>query len=280
MLFFLFSSPSYLEIDSLAVWALACVVLIFIARENIRFLSHTQRISITLFGVFLCFFSFINIPLGFGNPPYSIGDFSLFLSGLGIIIFGVLGLRSFILPVSIPCATVIGFQLYDHTLRHQEWISAPLIPPIVAVNTLLLNLVGIPARSSNDVITILSRSGTPVSLVIGGDCTGIWSLGTFTACVIVMLVAFPRLISREGGFLVLSGYIGTFIFNYMRIFFIFVSGYLYGPVGVIQTAHIHIGWIAFSLWMFVFWYYVLTRFLRITLRRNTQDGQSSKDENR
>jgi hypothetical protein len=61
---------------------------------------------------------------------------------------------------------------------------------------------------------------------------------------------------------------------------IFVSGYLYGPVGVIQTAHIHIGWVAFSLWMFVFWYYVFTRFLRITLRRNKQDGPSPNDENR
>jgi exosortase/archaeosortase family protein len=183
-----------------------------------------------------------------------------------LIIFGLLGFSSFLLPVSFPLIAVLGFQSYELFLRHQEWIAAPLIPPTVTITLLLLNLAGVAAHSSSNVIMFTSKFGEPIQLAIVADCTGIWSLGTFTVAALIVLSSFPQAISKKGALLLIIGYIGTYAANIMRVFFISLSGYLYGPSGVIESAHVHIGWIIFSIWMVIFWYIFFTRYLNFTLR--------------
>ena len=65
--------------------------------------------------------------------------------------------------------------------------------------------------------------------------------------------------------LILVGYIGTYASNIGRIAIISLSGYIYGPEGVIEQVHVHTGWILFSLWMVIFWYYFFTRHLGFSL---------------
>jgi exosortase/archaeosortase family protein len=263
--FFIFTSASYLKIDAIGIWILSGIAILYRSRKEISLLSTRNRIRVVVMGIFVCIFSFINIPIGFGNPPYSIGDFSIFLSGLGLVFFGFFGFKSLLLPVSFPLIAVLGFQSYELFLRHQEWLASPLVPPTIAITLFLLNLVGINAYSHSNIISFSSKSGVPIQLAIVADCTGIWSLGTFTIATLIVLTSFPQAISRKGALLIFIGYIGTYVANIVRVFMISLSGYFYGPAGVIERAHIHIGWVIFSTWMIIFWYYFFTQYLGFSL---------------
>jgi exosortase/archaeosortase family protein len=221
--------------------------------------------KVIILGIVVTIFSFVNIPLGFGNPPYSIGDFSIFLAGIGLILVGLFRIRSYILPLALPLIAVIGFQVYDHFLRNEDLIVAPLIPPVVFVTQFLLNSVGIPAQTAGNLIWYNSLQGAPITISIVSDCTGIWSLGTFTIASLIVITSFPQSKSLKGFFLILIGYCGTYVANLMRVFIIALSGYFFGPVGVIEQTHVHIGWIVFTLWMGIFWYYFFTRFLGLSV---------------
>ncbi len=112
----------------------------------------------------------------------------------------------------------------------------------------------------------MSASGIPIYLQIGGDCTGIWSLGTFTIATIIVLIGFPQALSRKGAGYILIGYVGTYLANILRIYVISMSGYIYGPSGVMENVHIYIGWIIFTIWMVIFWYLFFIRYLKISFR--------------
>jgi exosortase/archaeosortase family protein len=82
--------------------------------------------------------------------------------------------------------------------------------------------------------------------------------------IVVVAIGFPKTLSRKGILFILLGYLGTIGVNILRIFLISLSGYLYGPSGVLQSAHINIGWMIFTRWMVVFWFFFFTRVLGIT----------------
>jgi len=255
---------SYMEMDAFGMWVLSCLAILYLARKKTGQFSKIQQQIIVLIGILMCIFSFISIPIGITNPPWGIGEFSLLLSGIGVILFGLLNFRSLVLPVSIPFIAVIGFGIYELFIRNEAWITAPLIPFIVILTIWLLHLFGIPSVVDDNIISFISRTGDPVYLAIVSDCTGIWSLGTFTISVIIVLSSFPKSISRKSILLIGIGYLGTFCANVVRILVISLSGYYFGPKGVIEQVHVHIGWIVFSLWMIIFWYYYFTRQIGIS----------------
>ena len=104
-------------------------------------------------------------------------------------------------------------------------------------------------------------SGETIRLAVVSDCTGIWSLGTFAVACIIVLATFPEAITKRGGLLILIGFIGTYASNIGRIAIIALSGYIFGPEGVVEQVHVHTGWILFTAWMLIFWYYFFTRHL-------------------
>jgi len=267
---------SYMEIDALGIWVLSCIVILYLSgKKTGRFSDNQQRIVIAI-GIMMCIFSFISIPLGITNPPYTIGELSLLLSGIGVLLFGLYNFRSLVLPVSIPFIAVIGFGVYELFIRNEEWITAPVIPYIVILTLSLLRLFGISAVSDGNIISFISLTGSPVYLSIVSDCTGIWSLGTFTVTVIIVLSSFPKSISKKSLLLIGIGYLGTFCANVLRILIISLSGYYFGPSGVIEQVHVHIGWIVFSLWLIIFWYYYFTRQVGISFKnigRNQETDQ-------
>jgi len=265
ILFFLFTKTSYQKIDAVFIWILSCIGILYLAQKPYTPLGDIGRRKVIILGIVVIIFSFLNIPLGFGNPPYSIGDFSIFLAGFGLILVGAYRIRSYILPVILPLFAIVGFQVYDHFLRHEDLIAAPLIPPVVLITQFLLNSVGIHAKTAGNLIWFNSIPGAPIYLSIVSDCTGIWSMGTFTIATLIVMTSFPEAKSRKGFLLIFIGYLGTYIANLMRVFIIALSGYFFGPVGIIEQTHIHIGWIVFTLWMVIFWYYFFTKFLGLTL---------------
>jgi exosortase/archaeosortase family protein len=264
LLFSFNTRASYMKIDLLFVWGLSCFALLYQVKKEIQILPKQFRNTIIITGILLCIFSFINIPLGFGNPPYSLGDFTLLLAGMGLIAFGILGYESCAVPIVFPAVAVLGFQLYELFVRNQDWITAPLIPFTVSNTVFLLHLMGITTSVYSNVITYTSLTGAPVNLAIVSDCTGIWSLGTFTMTALIVLSSFEKGRTRKGLSLILIGYLGTYAANHARILLIALMGYYYGPRGLIQDVHIHAGWIMFGLWLIIFWYYFFTRQLGIT----------------
>ena len=189
-----------MEFDALGIWVLTCLVMIYLSRKKTGQFSDKQLQIIIIIGILMCIFSFISIPLGITNPPYSIGELSLLLSGIGVLVFGLLNFRSLVLPVSIPFIAVMGFSLYELFIRNEEWITAPIIPYIVTLTISLLNLFGIRSVSDGNVISFISLTGSPVYLSIVSDCTGIWSLGTFTITVIIVLSSFPKVFPKKASY--------------------------------------------------------------------------------
>jgi len=275
LLYFVFSAMSYFKVDALSIWVFSCIIIFYQSRKPIKELSSEWGRNVIILGLIICAFSFLNIPLGFGNPPYSIGDFSIFLSGAGLVLFGLYRIRSYLIPVAIPFIAVIGFQLYELFLVHEQTLSAPLLPFTIFLTSIILSILGIPAVINGDIVYFMSKTGDPIYLQVTPECTGIWSLGTFTIMAILVLATFPEGLTKRGLLLIGIGYLGTYIGNALRIGAISMSGYLYGPTGVIENTHLHFGWIFFLCWMTIFWYYFFTRHLGISFYK--KDKEIPKD---
>ena len=269
--FFLATRITDLMINALCLWIFSCLILYFQSRkEKISPFIPAQRNVTILLGFGLIFLSIINIPLGFGNPPFSIGDFSILLSGIGLIIIGLYNIRSYMVSMVLPAIIVLGFQVYELVLRNEQALAAPLVPPTVFLSTSLIRSLGIPAASQSNMITMTAKSGETIRLLVNPECTGIWSLVTFSAILLMVLFTFPEAISIKGALLVGIGYVGTYIGNILRIGAISMSGYISGPSGAIEDTHLYFGWMIFLIWMAIFWYYFFTRFIRISLRSQNQ----------
>jgi exosortase/archaeosortase family protein len=277
--FILTQKSSYMEFDALGMWVLSCLAIIYLSRKKTGIFSQNQQRIIIFIGFAICILSFISIPLGLTNAPYSIGEISLLLSGIGVIVFSRLNFRSLVLPVSVPFIAVMGYGVYEIFLRNEDWITAPLIPFITNITIILLNLLGISPVTNGNIISFMSQTGSPIYLSIVSDCTGIWSLGTFTVAVIIVLSSFPASITKKSLLLIAIGYLGTFIANITRILLIALAGYFFGPVGVLEDVHVHIGWIVFSLWMIIFWYYYFTRQVGISFFKKGIPKDSGNNNN-
>jgi len=273
-LFVIVLPPAYFELDALGIWVLTSIGILYLSRKAMDGPFRERPVIIAL-GAGLMVFSFFSIPLRFTHPPYSIGEYTLLLSGAGLVLFGLCRFRPLIVPVALPSLAVIGFSGYELFLRNQDWITAPLVPVTTAISVSVLNLIGINSVVSDNIFTFVSQTGSPISLSIVSDCSGIMSLGTFTIAAVIVLANFPRSITMTGMAWILIGYAGTYGANILRIVLIALSGYYFGPVGVIEKVHVNIGWIVFSLWMLVFWYYFFSRQVGIPFFGPKKDGQES-----
>jgi exosortase/archaeosortase family protein len=275
-IFLLFVGKTYYTFDAFGIWILSCIAIIYLSKKKIEYLKENQKIIVIAIGLVICVLSFVTIPLGISQPPYSIGEYSVLLSGMGLILFGAFKIRSLLLPVLIPFIAVMGYDGYRLFLQYADKATAPLIPFTVSLTTTILSGIGIQtAVTDGNIITFLSQNGVPISLVIIGECTGIVSLGTFTIALIIVITSFPQRITRKSLGLIAIGYIGTYCANIGRIVLIVLSGYFFGPTGVMEQVHVHIGWIMFSSWMIIFWYYFFTRHLGFSIfnKGNRRDKQ-------
>jgi len=213
-------------------------------------------------GLLVAFSSFANELLAligsnmhFWNPPYSLGEFTVLLSGLSVAFFAFLGYSALMLPSGFSALVITVYQIYDIYEKNLEWIAAPLLGPTTQLAVLVLNILGVNATWSKDyVISYIARDGIPAAVQIVIDCTGIWSLSAFSASVILVSLSFPKVFSAKGSVYLAVGYIGTYAANILRIVAICLSVYYDRTSGLVPATHMHAGWIAFSGWMLVFWY--------------------------
>lgn len=267
---FVYFPKSLLSHMVLFIWIVSGIVVLYRAKKADRVkMQYPERILFLIIGLLVIALSFINkllnfinIQFTFWNEPYSIGEFSVLLSGLTIIFFSLLGYRKLILPASFPLITLSVYQIFELFKGNIEWIASPLLGPTTWLTVKVLNIFGVNASYSSDyVINFLTREGQTMNIPIVIDCTGIWSLSAFTASVLLVAIVFPKIFSRKGIFFVAIGYIGTYIANIIRVCIICFSAYLYGYSEATMMTHIHAGWVAFSIWMFIFWYFFFSGYL-------------------
>jgi exosortase/archaeosortase family protein len=263
--FLLVIEKTYYSFDAFGIWIFSCLALIYLSSQKNEYLEVKRKLIVIAIGFSICIWSFISIPLGISNPPYSIGEYSVLLSGIGLILFGQLKMRKLLFPVLIPFIAITGYEMYHLFMRYIDIMTAPLIPFTLSLTTNLLGVIGLRYTTYDNIITFISQNGDPISIAIVGECTGIISLGTFTIALIIVLTAFPKSITKKSLGIIAFGYIGTYCANISRIVLIVMSGYFFGPSGVIEQVHVHIGWILFSSWMIIFWYYFFTRHLGFSI---------------
>lgn len=233
--------------------------------RGVSHLPIKDRPKYILLGFLVAASSFINYiiyPAQFWNPPYSIGEFGVLVSGLSLMFFAYLGYRNLLAPAVFPAFVLFCAQLYDTYQKIIDFIAAPLLGPTTNLTVLILNLIGVKASSSPDyIIEFLSRSGEAIRIQIVVDCTGVWSLSAFTASLLVVSLAFPKIFSRKHIKFIAFGYAGTYVANILRVVAICLSAYFYGYGAVTEATHKHAGWVAFSGWMIIFWYLFFSRHL-------------------
>ena len=110
--FLLFVGKTYYTFDAFGIWILSCIALLYLARKKIEYLEERQKFLVIILGLCICGLSFVSIPLGISQPPFSIGEYSVLLSGIGLVLFGALRMRSLLLPVLIPAVAIMGYDGY------------------------------------------------------------------------------------------------------------------------------------------------------------------------
>jgi exosortase/archaeosortase family protein len=260
--FYLTSNIALTSHYSLFIWIIAGIVALYTAKNKInQGLSGNESLPIYILAVSSAVFSFFCIRVGFCNPPYNIGEFTMLLSSLSIIYFTYLGFRPLIMPSAFPLISVLGYQVFDLFQENIDSLSQPFVQPTTELTAFMLRLFSLSVDVEGNIISFLSVDGSLMPIKIVPDCTGIWSIGAFTASLILVALVFPRVFSRESVPYIMVGYVGTYAANITRVVLICLSAYFYGYSGATQIVHVHAGWVAFSTWMIIFWYLFFSRYL-------------------
>ncbi len=260
--FYLSSNISLTSHYSLFIWFIAGIGALYTAKNKTnKGLTGNESLAIYTLGILAAVSSFTCIDIGFCNPPYNMGEFTILLSSLSIIYFTYLRYRPIIVPSAFPLISVLGYQVFDLFQENIDSLSQPFVEPTTELTAFILKFFGISVEVNGNIISFLSINGSLIPIKIVPDCTGIWSLGAFTASLILVALVFPRVFSRESMPYIIVGYVGTYVANITRVVLICLSAYFYGYSGATEIVHVHAGWVAFSTWMILFWYLFFSRYL-------------------
>ena len=120
----------------------------------------------------------------------------------------------------------------------------------------ILNLIGIPASSLGDTVTITFNDGYPHTLGISAACAGLYSFSIFVSAFVSYVLVFERLPAKLMTFVLAVGLLAAYLGNLFRMVIIGVVGYFNGMDDLLWT-HKNVGWMIFLSWSAVFWYLVM-----------------------
>jgi len=261
---FFLQPPSLTAHLAVFIWFFTGLIVLYLVKKKDfgKTLRAWEKYAAIVLGIFFCILSFFFVQLGLGNPPYSIDDLSILVSGLTLIFFSILGFRRLLFASAIPLVAVISFQVYDKVRLALETLAEPLIPPVVSISVFFLNLLGVDAFAEGNRIMFTTIEEKLIGVPIVFDCTGVESMGTFLLASAVVFYIFRDMKMRKKMLFLGIGIIGTYTANILRVVLICLSGYYYGTQGLIQTVHVHAGWILFSVWMLIFWYAFFVSYMK------------------
>jgi archaeosortase C (PEF-CTERM variant) len=120
----------------------------------------------------------------------------------------------------------------------------------------ILDHIGIPAQSSDNLVMITFQDGTEQWLSISAYCAGLYSFSIFVAAFVAFVLVFERLPARLMAFVLAVGLVAAYLGNLFRMTVIGIVGY-YEGLDALLWAHENAGWIIFLGWSSVFWYLVI-----------------------
>ncbi len=120
----------------------------------------------------------------------------------------------------------------------------------------ILDLVGIPASSSANWVTITFNDGTVQTLGISAYCAGLYSFSIFVSAFMSFILVLERLKPKPMVGIMALGLVIAYLGNLFRMVVIGIVGYFYG-IDALMWAHRNAGWIIFLAWSAVFWYLVI-----------------------
>jgi len=120
----------------------------------------------------------------------------------------------------------------------------------------ILDLIGISASSSGNVVVMELQDGTVLPLGISAYCAGLYSFSIFVSAFVSFVLVFERLPRRLLALVLGLGLAAAYLGNLFRMVVIGVVGY-YRGVEALLWAHENAGWIIFLTWSAGFWYLVI-----------------------
>jgi len=120
----------------------------------------------------------------------------------------------------------------------------------------ILDLIGIPASSSGNLVTLEFQDGTIHTLGISAYCAGLYSFSIFLSAFFSFVLVFERLPGRLFAIVLGLGLLIAYLGNLVRMVVIGIVGY-YRGIDALLWAHENAGWVIFLSWSAVFWYFLL-----------------------
>ena len=91
---------------------------------------------------------------------------------------------------------------------------------------------------------------------IADDCSGIYSIFIFISFFITYLVVEYKKFDLSASYFFVLGIISAYFANILRMALIILAGHYRGGE-VLQWAHVNVGWMLFTIWMFIFWIIII-----------------------
>ncbi len=120
----------------------------------------------------------------------------------------------------------------------------------------ILNLIGIDASSSGNIVSMQFHDGTTQVLSISAYCAGLYSFSIFLAAFASFVLVFERLSTKNLSIVLVLGLLIAYLGNLFRMVVIGIVGYYNGLDALLWT-HENVGWMIFLGWSAVFWYLVI-----------------------
>lgn len=165
--------------------------------------------------------------------------FALLFLGL-VVVFLVI--PQFVVSLSARASSSLG-GAYVHYM-----LAAPFAG--------ILDVIGIPASSQGNIVSITFHDGTTQSLTISAYCAGMYSFSIFVSAFISFVLVFERLPGKIMAVVLGVGLLAAYLGNLFRMVIIGIVGY-YRGMEALRWSHENVGWIIFLAWSTVFWYLVM-----------------------
>ena len=169
-----------------------------------------------------------------------------------------------IIWVFLPLLYKSSTQTYGQTVG-DGWISNDSITHIflAAPLTKLLNLFGFYAFTSDGVLTFVNLKTERLnSVAIAESCSGIYSSVIFITALFSYIISERYPINSHTVLIFVLGIMTSYFANLFRMFLVVLTGHYFG-IEKMTFVHEYLGWIIFSLWVFLFWYFLLNNFYEV-----------------
>jgi exosortase len=182
----------------------------------------------------------------FRATSFGILDMLIVLLGAVTLTFGLRALKSFWVPVAYGVVLLAGYQiegLLPNYSALQGWLAG--------VMTSAVNLLGIGATVSGQIVTMNLPNGIPITLEVSSACTGLQGILAFGMLSTMALLDMKPRASRLVPIFAI-GFIGAFLINIVRLLVVFLTFEYFG-ISAGETMHVYFGYLIFLVWVLAFW---------------------------